>query len=786
MFDFGILWLNARNILYIKKFNDKKAIRLADNKIKTKEFLQSRSIPVGRTFANISSKEQLDQFDFSKIPSDYFVIKPNKGSQGKGIQIVTKIETPSEDADTPPIQEFRIQGETHHENSLRYMMRDILDGKFSITGNSDSILIEEKLIPNTDFAKYCEHGLADIRVIVFNLVPVAAMLRLPTEASGGKANLARWGIGLGLNVATGTVEKLLRYKKVYQNEFPEGYQELQGDRLPYWDLILQYSSKIQFYTNLGYLALDWVITTDGPKLLEMNARAWLEVQNANILPLRRRLEQVSNLTITDPEKGVEIAKTLFDTDTLGISQQNKLYLREMALIKAENGDVEVELRINLHQTGNSASTEVAKRIRQSAQISIPSRGVLIKGIRYETDASLKANEFVIGRTSIQGYYLDPKDNLVVTSTGKSTRDSSLKELDAEIYKLGKKLNLSRILRPKNVFEELDAFINHHGDYNPVFVYDFPTSARIASIASYIEMLREKLIALGIKKDISYLFSEKLDELEVKKDLLRAYSNQDFAAIDKYNSLLFWDIEPQLVELSKRKLQEQFLVPESEGNFLEKEEIVARIEQYLLAQNLEPVPVMFDSSTLSRVAVKFNAGGPFISISPHTQISDREMQSVMHHEIGVHLKRYVNGKKSGLEILTHGTGFYLSDEEGLAVYRSMVWLDVSIKKNGMYKKYILCEAAKEKNFSELSQLAQSLNQKSLEQIFNACLRVKKWIIQTGQTGTGCCYQKDVVYLNGYTTVAKWIENGGEIDELYIGKIKISDLAYLAPPKKLLKK
>lgn len=43
---------------------------------------------------------------------------------------------------------------------------------------------------------------------------------------------------------------------------------------------------------------------------------------------------------------------------------------------------------------------------------------------------------------------------------------------------------------------------------------------------------------------------------------------------------------------------------------------------------------------------------------------------------------------------------------------------------MYKKYILCEAAKEKNFSELSQLAQTLNQKSLEQIFNACLRVKK--------------------------------------------------------------
>lgn len=442
---------------------------------------------------------------------------------------------------------------------MRYMMWDILDGKYSITGNSDTILIEEKLIPNRDFAKYCEHGLADIRVIVFNLVPVAAMLRLPTAESGGKANLARGGIGLGLNVATGTVEKLLRNKKVYQNEFPEGYEEMQGDRLPYWDLILQYSSKIQFYTNLGYLALDWVITTDGPKLLEMNARAGLEVQNANILPLRRRLEQVSNLAITDPEKGVEIAKTLFDTDTQGISQQNKLYLREMAVASSASGDVEIELRVNLAQPGNSISSDLAKKLKQPLQVTVPGRGVSIKGIRYETDESLKGNEFVLGRTSIQGFYIDPKENMLhLPSNGRSTREQALRELDVEIYKLGKKFNLSRILRPKNLFEELDVFISMQGKYNPVFVYDFPPLSRVEQLSRQIDTLREKLFAVGVKKDISHLLSEKLDEIEIKKELLRAYLKQDAAAINKYNTLLFGEIDPELVEVSRKKLQEQFL------------------------------------------------------------------------------------------------------------------------------------------------------------------------------------------------------------------------------------
>jgi phosphoribosylamine-glycine ligase len=152
---------------------------LADDKIKTKEFLQSRDIPVGRTFAKISTREQMEGFDFTKIPSEHFVIKPNKGSQGKGIQIVTRVDSDEEGG----VARYVIQGESFSDVSLRYLMRDILDGKFSITGNSDSVLIEEKLVPNAEFSKYCEHGLADIRIIVFNLVPVAAMLRMPTEAS---------------------------------------------------------------------------------------------------------------------------------------------------------------------------------------------------------------------------------------------------------------------------------------------------------------------------------------------------------------------------------------------------------------------------------------------------------------------------------------------------------------------------------------------------------------------------------------------------------------------------
>jgi hypothetical protein len=45
--------------------------------------------------------------------------------------------------------------------------------------------------------------------------------------------------------------------------------------------------------------------------LEINARAGLEIQNISDIRLNKVLNKIEDLHITDPQKGVEIAKTLF-------------------------------------------------------------------------------------------------------------------------------------------------------------------------------------------------------------------------------------------------------------------------------------------------------------------------------------------------------------------------------------------------------------------------------------------------------------------------------------------
>ena len=80
MLNRGVLGINARNLSYIKKFNWKKEIRLANDKLATKKFLSERWIPFAKTYEVIKDRKQLFNIDFWKLPSKDFVIKPNRWS----------------------------------------------------------------------------------------------------------------------------------------------------------------------------------------------------------------------------------------------------------------------------------------------------------------------------------------------------------------------------------------------------------------------------------------------------------------------------------------------------------------------------------------------------------------------------------------------------------------------------------------------------------------------------------------------------------------------------------
>lgn len=310
-----ILGLNARNYDYLSKYNPKSAKKIADSKLLTKSTLQKANLPVPRLYRVLRKDEDVEKFDFTKL-SESFVLKPNRGLGGEGIIVVENV---GPEAGTW----ITAQGNAVGVEDLRLHSYDILDGRFSMNDLPDIAFCEERIRIHPAFQEYAYHGTPDIRIIVFNHIPVMAMLRIPTKDSGGRANLFQGAVGAGIDLAAGVTTYAVQYGKEILN-MPDTGKPVRGIQIPVWEEVLDLAINCQIATNLGYLGADIVlqpsIKTPGktlPKVLELNAQPGLKIQICNKAGLKRRLERVEGLEVETPEKGIKIAQELFGDRSLG-------------------------------------------------------------------------------------------------------------------------------------------------------------------------------------------------------------------------------------------------------------------------------------------------------------------------------------------------------------------------------------------------------------------------------------------------------------------------------------
>ena len=266
-----ILGINRRNWQYIKKLNHRRDFPLADDKVMAKKFMQKFGIPVAETLCVVSNIFELKQFEKVIANRSDFVVKPSNGSQGKGILVVTGRDT----------SDFlTAEGRSFTQTDLNHEVASILFGKYTI-GYLDFALVEERLIPSPEMAAMSPRGLFDIRIIVVGERPVAAMLRLPTFSSRGKANLHQGGIGVGVRLDSGQTFKAFLKGKFIESH-PDTGAQLTGVQLPHWPELINIATRLGKYSPLQYIGIDLTIDAKkGPLVLEFNARPGLEIQNAN-------------------------------------------------------------------------------------------------------------------------------------------------------------------------------------------------------------------------------------------------------------------------------------------------------------------------------------------------------------------------------------------------------------------------------------------------------------------------------------------------------------------------
>ncbi len=279
----GVLGINCRNSEYIMRSNPRSAFPLVDNKVLTKRLADKFDIPVPPVYHLIEHHGDIHKLEAKIAGKPDFVVKPARGAGGKGIILVA--DRQADNFVTPG-------GTILSKADLDFHISDILSGIYSLSGLDDTAIIEALLHPAPVFAQVTYAGVPDIRVVVYRGVPMMSMVRLPTRASDGKANLHRGAIAAGIEITSGKTLTAVYHSAVITHH-PDTGNPVGNIQVPYWERMLLIAASAFDMTGLGYIGVDMVIDSErGPVLLELNARPGLAIQIANLDGLRRRLDLI--------------------------------------------------------------------------------------------------------------------------------------------------------------------------------------------------------------------------------------------------------------------------------------------------------------------------------------------------------------------------------------------------------------------------------------------------------------------------------------------------------------
>ena len=278
--------MNKRNSAYISRYNPRKLYPLVDNKLKTKIIARNANVTTPALLGVISMQAEVQHIKSFIKDTCGFVIKPAKGSGGKGILVITKVEND---------RYFRANGTEATLPEIQRHITNILAGLFSLGGNQDTAVIEALIQFDHTFDGFSFEGVPDVRVIVFKGFPIMAMMRLSTAASDGKANLHQGAVGVGLDIATGKALHAVQFDQPIKYH-PDTNKNLNTLIVPKWDRLLYLAASCYEMSGMGYLGTDMVLDKDlGPMLLELNARPGLAIQIANGQGLLSRLKLIEGL-----------------------------------------------------------------------------------------------------------------------------------------------------------------------------------------------------------------------------------------------------------------------------------------------------------------------------------------------------------------------------------------------------------------------------------------------------------------------------------------------------------
>jgi uncharacterized protein (TIGR02421 family) len=326
-------------------------------------------------------------------------------------------------------------------------------------------------------------------------------------------------------------------------------------------------------------------------------------------------------------------------------------------------------------------------------------------------------------------------------------------LDRRLSEVSGMLPMLQLLTPINVTEQKKAFLERRV-VEPEFTYrDLPD----------LSALGEELGAINPEEAtdpvLVHMIRGMHRELERRIDLLGARNTDRFllAAIEKWGH-----VDQTLLELAERVLEEVPPGPPADA-YVHAHELagMATIELDHYRKSFPELATLVHVSELA-AGVMVENGDLFISTE--TSISSDRVVQLLHHEIGVHVLTFVNGSVQPIRMLSLGLDGYEETQEALGVLAEYLGGGLRPKRLRAFALRVLAaqSVSRRDSFAQTYELMMSLGA-GRNRSFNTTMRAHR---SGGMT-------KDALYLGGIARLLTFIQEGGDLDSLLVGKISLAD-------------
>ncbi|MFT4831543.1 MAG: hypothetical protein ACI815_001192 [Psychroserpens sp.] len=333
--------------------------------------------------------------------------------------------------------------------------------------------------------------------------------------------------------------------------------------------------------------------------------------------------------------------------------------------------------------------------------------------------------------------------------------ADLFEIDTNLDRLVKKIELLSYLNPLNIEKEKQRFFASKFTEDPVFKYTKIKFDPYKLHRLFYSQRLERIEDDGIRKmyqEIIYYYSNMVQCIETIGDgkkfyynSLRVFGTPTEKDVQNARYILHFEDEPASSELEK-----VYTAEEAKTYF---EEFV---QQYNFPLNIRL------STSLAADAMVSNSTQSLM-LKKNAKFSKNKLLTLANHEIGVHLVTTFNGMDQPLKIFSNGFPKNVETQEGLAVFSEYMSGALTLKrlKELSYRVLASDSLIKGSSFSDTFDMIHNQYKLNRNDAFTITMRAHR----------GGGFTKDRLYLSGLRKIYKRYKMGVPMDTLLSGKVNM---------------